>query len=537
MRRAIASAVGLILAAGTLIAPARTLASVTVSPLPPSGQVAVGSTASLGTMTFHNFWRTPSEVVTVSTVGMSGGDAADFSVSTDGCTGRALGASQSSSSCAITVAFTPSRTGRASTSIVFTYVSGASSTEVYAESISAIGGPVPELCGFGTPQVRDFGSVYIGRSTTYVPWAGTPVRNCGPTELHVWSVAISGTDASDFVLGSPTCVGAYPALSDIYNPCWVNLAFAPSSPGVKTAQLDISSDSWGAPHHVTLVGLGRAHADESVALVASANPVYIGQALTYDVTVANLGPSGDPGPMVGFWFSYHGTFLSTPPGALCAPFSWGAGMSCSLRAGAISEGTSATFTFVVRPTAAEALRAVATVAAGTADLGTENNAAILDTNALLDLAAPVVTYSGNTGTYLLDEDVAIECAATDAQSGVATSTCDAITGPAWSFGVGEHRYEASATDAVGNIGRASTSFTVVATYESLTRLAAAWVPQGGIATALQADLALAAAAEERGNLIAAARNLESFRNLVEAQAGKWIASGSAEVLIALSRAL
>jgi len=81
----------------------------------------------------------------------------------------------------------------------------------------------------------------------------------------------------------------------------------------------------------------------------------------------------------------------------------------------------------------------------------------------IDKTPPVVTYTGNLGTYTVDQTVDITCTATDNLSGVESTTCADITGPAASFPLGPNTFSATATDKAGNTGTGSTSFTVQAT--------------------------------------------------------------------------
>ena len=86
-----------------------------------------------------------------------------------------------------------------------------------------------------------------------------------------------------------------------------------------------------------------------------------------------------------------------------------------------------------------------------------------------DATPPLVTYSGDAGTYTVDEDVSITCSASDPEpgSGLDSSTCEDVSGPAYSFGLGSHTFSASATDVAGNTGTGRTTFTVVVTFDSL----------------------------------------------------------------------
>jgi hypothetical protein len=80
-----------------------------------------------------------------------------------------------------------------------------------------------------------------------------------------------------------------------------------------------------------------------------------------------------------------------------------------------------------------------------------------------DATPPVVSYSGNAGTYTVDKNVNITCTAQDAPAGLASNTCANATGTAFTFGLGPHPLSATATDNAGNMSSASTSFTVQVT--------------------------------------------------------------------------
>ena len=88
----------------------------------------------------------------------------------------------------------------------------------------------------------------------------------------------------------------------------------------------------------------------------------------------------------------------------------------------------------------------------------------------IDLTDPTVNYSGNLGTYSVDQTINITCAATDTLSGVSSTTCENIAGPAYSFPLGLNTFNASASDMAGNVGTATTSFTVTDSTASLCAL-------------------------------------------------------------------
>jgi hypothetical protein len=140
-----------------------------------------------------------------------------------------------------------------------------------------------------------------------------------------------------------------------------------------------------------------------------------------------------------------------------------------------------------------------------------------------DASAPVVAFAGNAGSYTVDQTVAITCSATDAMSGIATSSCPGASGDAYRFGVGTTALTASATDKAGNPGGASTQFTVSVTSGSLCALVQRWVGQPGVANSMCQELKNGA--------------YGAFINHVQAQSGKFVSAAHAAILIELARQL
>ena len=98
------------------------------------------------------------------------------------------------------------------------------------------------------------------------------------------------------------------------------------------------------------------------------------------------------------------------------------------------------------------------------------NTASATYTARIDTAAPTITFAGNKGRYGILDTVAISCTAADALSGVVSPTCPGADGAAWTFGAGSHTLTAQVTDRAGNIGSASTMFTVTVRPADLAKL-------------------------------------------------------------------
>jgi 1-phosphatidylinositol phosphodiesterase len=152
----------------------------------------------------------------------------------------------------------------------------------------------------------------------------------------------------------------------------------------------------------------------------------------------------------------------------------------------------------------------------------------------VDKTLPTVTYTGNAGTYTPDQTVSITCTATDSLSGVASSTCKDISGPAYTFAVGSNSFSAQATDTAGNVGVGATSFTLKVTSASISTVIQQFVTNPGVADSL-AEKANEIATAPNAN--AKANKLQAFIQLVQAQTGKSITQAQADILIKLAKGL
>jgi hypothetical protein len=154
-----------------------------------------------------------------------------------------------------------------------------------------------------------------------------------------------------------------------------------------------------------------------------------------------------------------------------------------------------------------------------------------------DATKPVLGFTGNAGTYLVDQTVAISCSASDAMSGIATSDCPIVSAAAYTFALGTNTLAASATDRAGNSAAATTSFVVRATAASVCSLTRAWVSQPGLPSAMCQMLDAAALATARNDMPGRETAVNGYESAVRAQIGKNVSAEHAEVLIRLARAL
>jgi len=173
-------------------------------------------------------------------------------------------------------------------------------------------------------------------------------------------------------------------------------------------------------------------------------------------------------------------------------------------------------------------------ASGTATDAAGNQASSSLTGIDVDETAPTVSFTGNAGEYAVDQTVAIGCSASDALSGVASTTCADLNAPAWTFGLGTTSRSASAVDKAGNSGTGSVSFTVTVNPASLKALVSGFSTSSSVASALGAKIDAISAAP---NANAKAGKLGAFNNELSAQTGKALTQAQAALLGQLGAAI
>ncbi len=155
-----------------------------------------------------------------------------------------------------------------------------------------------------------------------------------------------------------------------------------------------------------------------------------------------------------------------------------------------------------------------------------------------DATTPVVTYTGNRGRYGLLDTIAITCSASDATSGLASTTCANIGGSPQSFGAGLHRFTATATDLAGNTASGTTEFTVATSHGDMCTLTRQLSSNAQIARMACFTLMLARRAEVGGQDAYAEQLLASYRTQIErAVTRRYITAAAGAFLIEWSHTL
>ena len=126
------------------------------------------------------------------------------------------------------------------------------------------------------------------------PLQTVTIKNTGDAPLVEPAIVKSGTNASDFTLGTDNCSGHNIAVNGT---CTIAFTFTPSDVGSRTATLSFADNTVGTPSLVTLTGTGLAAAfsvGSSSAAVSSA-PVNVGYAPVNSQTIVTLSRSGTSG--------------------------------------------------------------------------------------------------------------------------------------------------------------------------------------------------------------------------------------------------
>ncbi len=202
------------------------------------GNQAVGSASSAQSATLTN---TGTATLHITSVSITGTNAADFAKTADTCTGAAVAVN---ATCSVSATFSPSATG--SRTAAFTFTDDAVNSP---QSLTLSGTGVASAIGFN-PTSLTFASQGVG--TTSAAKTVT-VTNTGTGSLHITTVTLTGTNAGDFAISANTCNGATVAVNAT---CSVSVTFTPGATGSRTAALSFADDAPASPQTVALTGSG-----------------------------------------------------------------------------------------------------------------------------------------------------------------------------------------------------------------------------------------------------------------------------------------
>ncbi|PYV35143.1 MAG: hypothetical protein DMG22_03330, partial [Acidobacteria bacterium] len=198
----------------------------------------VGSTSAAQAVALTNTGTTP---VSFTSIAITGANPADFGQTNNCGASVAVGAN-----CTINVTFAPVAAGtRAATLTVTDNASNSPQTASLTGTGASAGGSstaslsLPAL-NFGVQQV-----------SVTSPAQAVTLSNSGSAALSMTSIAVTGTNAGDFVqtnnCGSSVAAGAN---------CTISLTFTPTANGTRSASLTVTDSDSGSPQSASLTGSG-----------------------------------------------------------------------------------------------------------------------------------------------------------------------------------------------------------------------------------------------------------------------------------------
>ena len=204
------------------------------------GEALVGTSAGPQSATVTN---NGGGLVTISSIGISGGSSGDFSQSHN-CP-LSPDTLAAAASCAIDVTFTPSAGGPRRSSLSITHNAAGSPSRV---TLSGVGTAVSL-----SPTSLTFLDQHVGTSSA--PQT-VIVTNHGTAPVSIFDMAVTGVNSGDFAPSSD-CPTA-PATLAGGGSCTISAVFTPSALGARSALLLMSHDGGASPHSVGLAGTGTA---------------------------------------------------------------------------------------------------------------------------------------------------------------------------------------------------------------------------------------------------------------------------------------
>jgi hypothetical protein len=278
-------------------------ASPTTQTIGLSGTGAVlAALASPGSLTFSGQLLNTSSAaqkVTLTNTGTVGFNITSLAATGDFSETNTCGSSlAASAACTISITFKPTASGtRTGTVTVSDTNNSGSGSATSTETIT--------LSGTGTEPVASlssltqFASQLVGTSSAAET---VTVSNTGSAALTITSVAISGTNASDYA-ETNTCSAAVAAAGT----CTINVTFTPSATGVRDGTLTVTDNNdgtSGSTQALTLTGTGTApavtlspasltFANQNVGTTSAAENVTVTNSGTATLTLSTISASGD----------------------------------------------------------------------------------------------------------------------------------------------------------------------------------------------------------------------------------------------------
>ena len=233
--------------------------------------------------------NTGTSSVTINGITVTGPNAADFSE--NGNCSAVLGAG---ASCQLTVIFKPLAAGNRSASISISDNAAGNPHSV------PVAGTATQAAVSISPATVNFANQLVGTASPPVP---ITVTNTGTGALVIASISFSGANAADFTQKNTCTAPVAPAAT-----CLINVTFAPTAVGARTASMTIADNASNAPQSVPLTATAMNFAIDPPNVGATSATITAGQTATYQLNLQSI--DGFAGPVTL-------TCSGAPAGATC----------------------------------------------------------------------------------------------------------------------------------------------------------------------------------------------------------------------------
>ena len=213
----------------------------------PFGDVTVGTSSTVETATISNAGNA---ALNVSGIQLTGADAGEYSLDINGgaspC-GATAPAIAPSGNCTVTITFNPATTGAKTANLEITSDDSDEVTVNVILSGTGTAAPAPEIDVADTlapngDLLMPFGNITEGLSSIAET---VTISNVGTASLNVSSIQLTGADTGEYTLdinGGANSCGSTTLIIAQGDNCTVTVTFSPTSTGLKTANLEITSD-------------------------------------------------------------------------------------------------------------------------------------------------------------------------------------------------------------------------------------------------------------------------------------------------------
>ena len=236
------------------------------------------NTGTTSAALFATLSNTGGAALDISSIAIGGTSPADFAIGTgSNACGTTLAAD---AACYIYVTFTPALA--AGFSATLTVTDNASPT-TQSVTLSGTGTTPPAPIASLKPSSLSFTAL---SGTTSAAQSAT-LSNTGNATLNITSIAIGGTNSSDFAIttGSNACGETLAADAS----CTIYVTFSAASVGSFSAALNVTDNASGSPQSTTLTGTGTAPPDFAISATPATQTIQPGASTSYTVTVKSTG--------------------------------------------------------------------------------------------------------------------------------------------------------------------------------------------------------------------------------------------------------